>query len=89
VIECFEHASQPNITEQEALGLLHFAVVGGGPTVSIITGVSLLRKYQINILFFIQGYRIQCRAVSKFYLIYIYLFLNNLIITLHCYHLYE
>ncbi|GBB87875.1 hypothetical protein RclHR1_14370006 [Rhizophagus clarus] len=32
VIECFEHASQPNITEHEALGLLHFAVVGGGPT---------------------------------------------------------
>ncbi|PKC03973.1 hypothetical protein RhiirA5_449905 [Rhizophagus irregularis] len=32
VIECFEHAGQPNITEQEAFGLLHFAVVGGGPT---------------------------------------------------------
>ncbi|CAI2177352.1 17703_t:CDS:10 [Funneliformis geosporum] len=32
VIECFEHASQPNVTDQEALGLLHFAVVGGGPT---------------------------------------------------------
>ena len=34
VIECFEHAS--HVTKQEALGLLHFAVVGGGPTVSVI-----------------------------------------------------
>ncbi|CAG8698097.1 10893_t:CDS:2, partial [Racocetra fulgida] len=33
VIECFEHASQPNVTKEEAAGLLHFAVVGGGPTV--------------------------------------------------------
>ncbi|CAG8721646.1 19503_t:CDS:10, partial [Cetraspora pellucida] len=32
VIECFEHASQPNVTKEEATGLLHFAVVGGGPT---------------------------------------------------------
>ncbi|CAG8783244.1 17300_t:CDS:2, partial [Cetraspora pellucida] len=32
VIECFEHASQPNVTKEEAAGLLHFAVVGGGPT---------------------------------------------------------
>lgn len=50
VIECFEHAGQPNITEQEAFGLLHFAVVGGGPTVSIITDAFLLGKYSINIL---------------------------------------
>ncbi|CAG8814330.1 4887_t:CDS:10, partial [Gigaspora margarita] len=32
VIECFEHASQPNVTKEEIPGLLHFAVVGGGPT---------------------------------------------------------
>nr|CAG8525889.1 5762_t:CDS:10 [Entrophospora candida] len=32
VIECFEHASQPMVNEKEALGLLHFAIVGGGPT---------------------------------------------------------
>ncbi|CAG8499156.1 835_t:CDS:10 [Diversispora eburnea] len=32
VIECFEHASQPLISEEEIIGLLHFAVVGGGPT---------------------------------------------------------
>ncbi|RUP47384.1 FAD/NAD(P)-binding domain-containing protein, partial [Jimgerdemannia flammicorona] len=32
VLECFEHASQPGITVQEQLNLLHFAVVGGGPT---------------------------------------------------------
>ncbi|RIB21933.1 FAD/NAD(P)-binding domain-containing protein [Gigaspora rosea] len=32
VIECFELASQPNVTKEEIPGLLHFAVVGGGPT---------------------------------------------------------
>ncbi|CAJ0876292.1 15109_t:CDS:10 [Entrophospora sp. SA101] len=32
VIECFEHASQPMVNEEEAFGLLHFAIVGGGPT---------------------------------------------------------
>ncbi|CAG8609016.1 8266_t:CDS:10, partial [Ambispora leptoticha] len=32
VIECFEHASQPGVSEETKLGLLHFAVVGGGPT---------------------------------------------------------
>ncbi|RHZ82575.1 hypothetical protein Glove_108g17 [Diversispora epigaea] len=32
VIECFEHASQPSMSEEEIIGLLHFAVVGGGPT---------------------------------------------------------
>ncbi|RUS21042.1 hypothetical protein BC937DRAFT_93771 [Endogone sp. FLAS-F59071] len=32
VLECFEHASQPGMTEKEQLHLLHFAVVGGGPT---------------------------------------------------------
>lgn len=32
VIECFEHASQPYATEQEQIQLLHFQIVGGGPT---------------------------------------------------------
>ncbi|ORZ40279.1 pyridine nucleotide-disulfide oxidoreductase-domain-containing protein [Catenaria anguillulae PL171] len=32
VIECFEHAMQPGTTEEEQLALLHFQVVGGGPT---------------------------------------------------------
>ncbi|CAG8618735.1 6862_t:CDS:10, partial [Dentiscutata heterogama] len=32
VIECFEYASQPNVTKEEIPGILHFAVVGGGPT---------------------------------------------------------
>src|SRR6185312_16387580 len=32
VIECFEHASQPGVTDEELFGELHFVVVGGGPT---------------------------------------------------------
>ena len=32
VIECFEHASQPGVTDEEIFGALHFVVVGGGPT---------------------------------------------------------
>ncbi|KAJ3391054.1 hypothetical protein HDU84_006569 [Entophlyctis sp. JEL0112] len=32
IMECFEHASQPNISDAEKAKLLHFAVVGGGPT---------------------------------------------------------
>lgn len=32
VIECFENAQQPGRTEEEQKDLLHFAVVGGGPT---------------------------------------------------------
>ncbi|KAJ3019372.1 UNVERIFIED_CONTAM: hypothetical protein HDU68_010682 [Siphonaria sp. JEL0065] len=32
IMECFEHASQPNVSESERSKLLHFAVVGGGPT---------------------------------------------------------
>ncbi|KAI8870943.1 FAD/NAD(P)-binding domain-containing protein [Ramicandelaber brevisporus] len=32
VIECFERASQPHVTDEEKKRLLHFAIVGGGPT---------------------------------------------------------
>lgn len=32
-LQGFEHASQPGMTEKEQMRLLHFAVVGGGPTV--------------------------------------------------------
>ncbi|KAJ3289559.1 hypothetical protein HK104_007375 [Borealophlyctis nickersoniae] len=32
IIDCFEQASQPNVSEAEQQKLLHFAVVGGGPT---------------------------------------------------------
>ncbi|KAL1917689.1 uncharacterized protein VTP21DRAFT_3523 [Calcarisporiella thermophila] len=32
VIECFEMASQPGISNERQQSLLHFAVVGGGPT---------------------------------------------------------
>ena len=32
IIECFERASTPGINEQERKRLLHFVVVGGGPT---------------------------------------------------------
>lgn len=32
IYECFELASQPTVTDQERAGLLHFAIVGGGPT---------------------------------------------------------
>eukprot|EP00475_Leptophrys_vorax_P030006 TRINITY_DN4459_c0_g1_i1.p1 TRINITY_DN4459_c0_g1~~TRINITY_DN4459_c0_g1_i1.p1 ORF type:complete len:455 (-),score=107.72 TRINITY_DN4459_c0_g1_i1:74-1384(-) len=32
ILECFEHASNPALTEAEKKRLLHFAVVGGGPT---------------------------------------------------------
>jgi len=32
IIECFEQASQPHLTDNERRGLLHFVCVGGGPT---------------------------------------------------------
>jgi NADH dehydrogenase FAD-containing subunit len=32
ILECFEHASNPALTQAEKERLLHFAVVGGGPT---------------------------------------------------------
>ncbi|KAI7870267.1 pyridine nucleotide-disulfide oxidoreductase-domain-containing protein [Spinellus fusiger] len=32
VLECFEYAAQPNVSRQEKVNKLHFAVVGGGPT---------------------------------------------------------
>ncbi|KAL7754004.1 hypothetical protein RI367_000937 [Sorochytrium milnesiophthora] len=32
VIECFEAAMQPGVTEEDQLRLLHFQTVGGGPT---------------------------------------------------------
>ncbi|KAG2228905.1 hypothetical protein INT48_004677 [Thamnidium elegans] len=33
LVECFESASQPGTTEKEKQDLLHFVIVGGGPTV--------------------------------------------------------
>lgn len=32
IIECFEQAAHPGVTEEERKRLLHFVVVGGGPT---------------------------------------------------------
>lgn len=32
VLERFEQASQPTLSDVERRGLLHFAIVGGGPT---------------------------------------------------------
>ncbi|GAA5802081.1 hypothetical protein HPULCUR_007541 [Helicostylum pulchrum] len=32
LVECFENASQPGTTEKEKQDLLHFVIVGGGPT---------------------------------------------------------
>ena len=32
IIECFEKAAQPNTTEKKQIQLLHFAIIGGGPT---------------------------------------------------------
>jgi NADH:ubiquinone reductase (non-electrogenic) len=32
VIDCFEKASLPNISEEEKRKILHFVVIGGGPT---------------------------------------------------------
>ncbi|KAI0035823.1 FAD/NAD(P)-binding domain-containing protein [Vararia minispora EC-137] len=32
IIDCFEQASQPNVTPEERRRLLHFCIVGGGPT---------------------------------------------------------
>lgn len=32
VIDCFEKASLPSISEEEKKRILHFVVVGGGPT---------------------------------------------------------
>ncbi|KAJ3407040.1 hypothetical protein HDV05_005630 [Chytridiales sp. JEL 0842] len=32
IVECFEHASQPNVPDSLKSTLLHFTIVGGGPT---------------------------------------------------------
>lgn len=32
VIDCFERASLPSITDEERKKILHFVVIGGGPT---------------------------------------------------------
>lgn len=32
VIDCFERASLPNVSDEERKRILHFAIVGGGPT---------------------------------------------------------
>jgi NADH:ubiquinone reductase (non-electrogenic) len=32
VIDCFERASLPNISDEEKRKILHFVVIGGGPT---------------------------------------------------------
>lgn len=32
VIDCFEKASLPNLSDEERRRILHFVVVGGGPT---------------------------------------------------------
>lgn len=32
MIDCFERASLPSISEEERKRILHFVVVGGGPT---------------------------------------------------------
>ncbi|VFQ58925.1 unnamed protein product [Cuscuta campestris] len=32
VIDCFERASLPNLTDEERKNILHFVIVGGGPT---------------------------------------------------------
>lgn len=32
IMECFELAAQPTLTDVERSGLLHFVIVGGGPT---------------------------------------------------------
>ncbi|KAG6732206.1 hypothetical protein I3843_01G158300 [Carya illinoinensis] len=32
VVDCFEKASQPTVSDEERKRILHFAVVGGGPT---------------------------------------------------------
>lgn len=32
VLECFEQASQPTLSDVQRRGLLHFAIVGAGPT---------------------------------------------------------
>lgn len=32
VIDCFERASLPSVSEEEKKRILHFAIVGGGPT---------------------------------------------------------
>lgn len=32
VIDCFERASLPNLSDEERKRILHFVVVGGGPT---------------------------------------------------------
>lgn len=38
ILECFEIASQPTLTAKERKDILHFAVVGGGPTGKLTSG---------------------------------------------------
>lgn len=32
IVDCFERATLPNVSEEERKKILHFVVVGGGPT---------------------------------------------------------
>lgn len=32
ILDCFEHAKKPGLTDNQVSSLLHFAIVGGGPT---------------------------------------------------------
>lgn len=32
IVDCFERASLPNLSDEERKKILHFVVVGGGPT---------------------------------------------------------
>jgi NADH dehydrogenase FAD-containing subunit len=46
VLECFEQAAQPTLTDMQRRGLLHFACVGGGPT-SIEFAAELHGRYRL------------------------------------------
>lgn len=41
IIECFERASNPATDEKERKRLLHFVVVGGGPTSGTNTSMTI------------------------------------------------
>jgi NADH dehydrogenase FAD-containing subunit len=47
IIERFEQANAPNLTDTERRGLLHFALVGGGPT-SAETAAEIHGQYRLS-----------------------------------------
>ena len=58
ILECFELAASPNCTEEKRKHLLHFAVVGGGPTGMEFAGVlaDLIHEDMMKVYPSLKGY---------------------------------